>query len=50
MTYQDYLIDALELVAAWPDLSEEQLAEAVNSQAKLMAGIPPEELPETLYY
>ena len=43
MTYQDYLKDALEMVLAW-DLPEDQLADAVNDQARLMAGVPPEEI------
>ena len=41
--YEDYLIEALDLVAAW-ELPEEDLADAVNAQARLMAGILPEEL------
>ena len=43
MNYEDYLKDALEMVLAW-DLPEEELADAVNDQARLMAGIPPEEI------
>ena len=49
MTFENHLETALELVLAW-DLPEEYLADAVNDQAKLMSGIPPDELPETLYY
>ena len=41
-TYEDILIEALDLVSAW-DLPEEDLADAVNAQARLMAGILPEE-------
>ena len=37
MDYEDYIAEALELVLAW-DLPEDALAEAVNEQAKLMAG------------
>ena len=40
--YENCLIDALDLVAAW-ELPEEDLADAVNAQARLMAGILPEE-------
>jgi hypothetical protein len=40
--YQDYLLDALEMVLPW-DLPDEDLADAVNAQARLMAGILPEE-------
>ena len=43
MTYHDYLRDALEMVLAW-DLPEEELADAVNDQARLMAGVPPEDI------
>ena len=43
MNYEDYLKDALEMVLAW-DLPEEELADAVNDQARLMAGVPPEEI------
>ena len=42
MSYEDCVLDALELVMAW-DPPEEDLAEAVNEQAKLMAGLFPED-------
>jgi hypothetical protein len=42
MDYEVYIPEALELVLAW-DLPEEALAEAVNEQARLMAGIYPED-------
>ena len=45
MNYEDYLRDALEMVLAW-DLPEEELAEAVNDQARLIAGISPEQIPQ----
>ena len=38
----DYILDALEMVSAW-DLPEEDLADAVNAQARLMAGIHSDE-------
>ena len=44
MDYEDYIPDALELVLAW-DLPEECLPDAVNEQARLMAGYYPEEFP-----
>jgi len=44
MDYEDYISEALELVLAW-DLPEDTLADAVNEQAKLMAGYYPEEFP-----
>jgi len=40
MQFEDYIPEALEMVSAW-DLSEEGFAQAVNDQAKLMAGIDP---------
>ena len=39
---QNYILDALEIVSAW-DLPEEDFAQAVNAQARLMAGINSEE-------
>ena len=38
-TYHNQLLDAVETVSAW-DLPEEEFADAVNAQAKLMAGVP----------
>ena len=40
---EDYIVEALELVSAW-DIPEEDLADAVNAQARLMAGIHPDDL------
>ena len=39
---EDYILDALELVSAW-DIPDEDLADAVNAQARLMAGTRPDE-------
>jgi hypothetical protein len=39
---EDYILDALELVSAW-DVPDEDLADAVNAQARLMAGIHPDD-------
>ena len=41
-TLEDYIPEALEMVSAW-DIPDEQLADAINDQAKLMSGITPEE-------
>ena len=41
-SYENYLLDAIEVVSTW-DLPEEGFADAVNAQAKLMAGVPPDE-------
>ncbi|MHC4799672.1 MAG: hypothetical protein ACYTF1_23810 [Planctomycetota bacterium] len=42
MNQQDYILDAVEIVSAW-DLPEEELADAINDQARLMAGLDPDE-------
>jgi hypothetical protein len=39
---EQYIPDAIEMVSAW-DIPEEELADAINAQARLMAGIPPDE-------
>ena len=39
---EDYIVEALELVSAW-DIPEEELADVVNAQARLMVGIHPDE-------
>ena len=42
---EDYILDALVLVSAW-NLPDDELADAVNDQARLMAGIHPDEFLE----
>ena len=42
MHTEDYIFDALEIVSAW-DVPDEELADAVNAQARLMAGINPDD-------
>ena len=37
MNIENYILDALEIVSAW-DLPEEDLTDAINEQARLMAG------------
>ena len=39
---EDYIADALEIVSAW-NVPDEDFADAVNAQARLMAGIHPDE-------
>ena len=46
MNIEDYVITVLEMVA-W-DVPEENLADTVNDQARLMAGISPDDIRETL--
>ena len=38
MNYEDYIADALELCSAW-NLPDDEFADAVNDQARLMAGV-----------
>ena len=38
----NYILDALEMVCAW-NLPDDELADAVNAQARLMAGIHPDD-------
>ena len=45
MDYENYILDALEMVMAW-DLPEEDIPKAVNDQARLMAGLPYEDIHE----
>jgi hypothetical protein len=47
MNIENYILDALEIVSA-RDLPDEDFADAVNDQAKLMAGIDPDEFLESL--
>ena len=39
---EDYILDALELVSAW-DIPDDEFVDAVNVQARLMAGLNPDE-------
>ncbi|SDZ16551.1 hypothetical protein [Nitrosomonas sp. Nm58] len=45
MQYQNYLLDAINEVLSW-DIPDEALADAVKSQAGLMARVNPEEIME----
>ncbi len=40
---EEYITEALELVSAW-DVPDEDFAQTVNEQARLMAGFDPDEL------
>ena len=40
MNFENQVLDALMIVSAW-DMPDEDLADAVNDQASLMAGIDP---------
>ena len=44
---EDYVTEAIQMVSAW-DIPDEDFADAVNAQARLMAGVHPDETwPET---
>ena len=45
MDYENYILAALEMVTGW-DLPEEDIPQAVNDQARLMAGLTPEDFQE----
>ena len=40
--FEDYVTEAIEMVSAW-DIPPEDFAQTVNDQARLMAGINPDE-------
>ena len=46
MNYENLILDALMIVSAW-DLPEEELADAIVDQARLMSGACPEDNLET---
>ena len=45
MNLQDYIIEALDIVSAW-DIPDQDFADAVNDQARLMAGVNPDDIQE----
>jgi hypothetical protein len=45
MDYENYILDALEMVMTW-ELPDEEFADAVNDQARLMAGLTSEDFQE----
>jgi hypothetical protein len=42
----EYLLDAVAAVSAW-DLDDDQFADAVNMQARLMAGCSPDDVSQS---
>ena len=42
MHIEDYIPDAIEMVSTW-EISPDEFADAVNDQARLMAGVAPDE-------
>ena len=47
MNTENHILDALEIVSSW-DVPDEDFADAVNSQIRVMMGINPDEFPESL--
>jgi hypothetical protein len=43
----EYLLDAVATVSAW-DLDDDQFADAVNAQARLMAGCSPDDVSQSI--
>jgi hypothetical protein len=39
---EDYILEAIEIVSAW-EIPDEDFAQTVNAQARLMAGVQPDE-------
>ena len=46
MNIENHILDALMIVSAW-NVPDEELADAIIDQARLMSGINPEEILET---
>lgn len=42
MNQENYILDALDIVSNWIDLPDDRLAEAIDAQSKLMAGVSPD--------
>ena len=40
----EYLLDAVAIVSAWDDVPDEEFADTVNAQARLMAGVNPDDV------
>jgi hypothetical protein len=52
MNYEDYIADALDMISTW-EVPEEDFAQAVNDQARLMCGMnlePSSDVPLTSPY
>jgi hypothetical protein len=43
MNQENNILDAIEIVSTW-DIPDEDFAQVVNDQARLMAGVPSEEI------
>jgi hypothetical protein len=47
MNQHDYIIEALDIISAW-NIPDEDLADAINEQARLIAGVDHDEYLDTL--
>lgn len=47
MHIEMYISEAIEIISAW-DIPDEEFAQSVNDQAKLMAGVHPDDSWETI--
>jgi hypothetical protein len=45
----EYLLDAVAVVSAWDEISDEDFADTVNAQVRLMAGVNPDDIPYPSY-
>ena len=43
MFIEDYIPEAIEMISAW-EIPPDEFAHTVNDQARLMAGVPPDEI------
>jgi hypothetical protein len=43
----EYLLDAVAIVSAWDDVPDEEFADTVNAQARLMAGCSPDDVSQS---
>jgi hypothetical protein len=41
---EEYLLDAVAIVSAWDDVPDEEFADTVNAQVRLMAGVNPDDV------
>lgn len=40
----EYLLNAVAIVSAWDDVPDDEFADTVNAQARLMAGCSPDDV------
>ena len=42
----EYMLDAIAVISAWEDVQDEDFADTVNDQARLMAGVSIDDEPQ----